>query len=102
MVKLISKLWRIIQNFYDDPGNSLAFVLLVEDAPQVVTPSVVEAPMYALLAGSDNYPNILMGRFSAESVPMLTLKSKSRTDLNSEGVTLFFIVYRATLDCGLT
>jgi len=49
-------------------------VQIVGDAPQV--PSLSSGgggadPMYALLAGSDNYPDIYVGRFSAQTVPEL-------------------------------
>lgn len=57
-----------IQNVYDT--NDLAFVLLVGDAAQVATPSAsggASDPSYSLLAGSDNYPDIIVGRFSAQT-----------------------------------
>lgn len=57
-----------IQNAYDT-GN-LAFVLLVGDSTQVATPSAsggASDPSYSKLAGNDDYPEILVGRFSAES-----------------------------------
>jgi len=59
-----------IQNVYDT--SNLAFVLLVGDSTQVATPKpsgyFAEDPTYALLAGSDSYPEIMVGRFSAETV----------------------------------
>jgi gingipain R len=61
-----------IQTQYNT-GN-IAFVLLVGDAAQVATPSTTYGtetgasdPTYSLLAGSDNYPDIMVGRFSAET-----------------------------------
>jgi hypothetical protein len=57
-----------IQTQYN--AGNLAFVLLVGDASQVATPSAAGGasdPSYALLAGGDNYPEIMVGRFSAES-----------------------------------
>ena len=57
-----------IQNYYN--AHNLAFVLLVGDATQVATPSAAGGaadPSYALLAGADNYPDIMVGRFSAET-----------------------------------
>lgn len=57
-----------IQSVYNQ-GN-LAFVLLVGDAAQVATPTASGGsadPTYSKLAGSDNYPDILVGRFSAET-----------------------------------
>ena len=55
-----------IQNFYNT--NNLAFVLLVGDSAQIPTPSVsgyAADPTYSLLAGSDHYPDCMVGRFSA-------------------------------------
>ncbi len=61
-----------IQSVYD--SSNLAFVLLVGDHTQVATPTVTvdystgaSDPSYSKLAGSDNYPDILVGRFSAET-----------------------------------
>jgi len=57
-----------IQNLYDT--TDLAFVLLVGDAAQVppLTYSGSAAdPLYALVAGTDSYPDILIGRFSAQN-----------------------------------
>ena len=62
-----------IQTQYN--AGNLAFVLLVGDASQVATPSAAGGasdPTYALLAGSDNYPEIMVGRFSAESAADVT------------------------------
>ena len=61
-----------IKNYIQNRFNTsdLAFVLLVGDAAQVATPSAVGGasdPSYALLAGNDNYPDIMVGRFSAEN-----------------------------------
>ncbi len=57
-----------IQNVYN--SSDLAFVLLVGDSSHVATPTASGGssdPSYAKLAGSDDYPDILIGRFSAES-----------------------------------
>jgi len=57
-----------IQSVYDAGG--LAFVLLVGDAEQVVPSSAVGGasdPRYTQLTGDDDYPDILIGRFSAET-----------------------------------
>lgn len=59
-----------IQSYYDT-HPSLAFVLLVGDAAQVATPHAVGGasdPTYSLLSGGDRYPEILVGRFSAETL----------------------------------
>ena len=57
-----------IQDVYD--SSDLAFVLLVGDAAQVATPYAALGaadPFYSLLAGDDTYPEIIVGRFSAET-----------------------------------
>ncbi len=54
-----------IQNYYD--SNGMTFVLLVGDAGQIPLPVGGSDPMYSLLAGSDSYPDIFVGRFSAEN-----------------------------------
>jgi len=59
-----------IQNQYD-LNNGLKYVQIMGDAPQV--PSLSSGgggsdPSYALLAGGDSYPDIYVGRFSAQTV----------------------------------
>jgi hypothetical protein len=57
-----------IQGLYD--SGDLAFVLLVGDGAEVATPYASGGssdPSYSLLAGGDNYPDILVGRFSAQT-----------------------------------
>lgn len=57
-----------IQDYYDT--NSVTFVLLVGDAAQIPTlhsSGGASDPSYSLVAGDDNYPDILIGRFSAEN-----------------------------------
>jgi hypothetical protein len=57
-----------IQNVYDT--SDLAFVLLVGDSAQIPTPTASGGssdPTYSKLAGGDNYPDIIVGRFSAQS-----------------------------------
>ena len=61
-----------IKNYIQDEyaSGDLAFVLLVGDGAQVDTPYASGGssdPSYALLAGSDSYPDIFVGRFSAET-----------------------------------
>jgi hypothetical protein len=59
---------NFIQAFYD--STDLAYVLLVGDAAQVATPYASGGssdPSYAKVAGGDNYPDIFVGRFSAEN-----------------------------------
>ncbi len=63
-----------IQNRYNQ-DNTLTYVQLVGDAPQI--PSLSSGgggsdPTFALVAGSDNYPDIFIGRFSAETTAQVT------------------------------
>lgn len=58
-----------IQNYYDT-HSSLTYVLLVGDNAQIPTPMYMGGgsdPSYSLVAGSDDYPDIFIGRFSAET-----------------------------------
>ena len=58
-----------IQAMYD--STNLAFVLLVGDGPQLTTFTSGGGgadPMYATVAGGDSYPDIFVGRLSAENV----------------------------------
>ncbi len=57
-----------IQTLYNT--SDLAFVLLVGDSVEVVSPSSAGGasdPSYAKVAGGDDYPDIFVGRFSAQS-----------------------------------
>ncbi|HOH47450.1 MAG TPA: C25 family cysteine peptidase, partial [Candidatus Cloacimonadota bacterium] len=59
-----------IQNQYD-LNNGLMFVQLMGDAPQIPTLSSGGGgsdPSFALVAGTDSYPDIYIGRFSAQTV----------------------------------
>ncbi|HQL54224.1 MAG TPA: C25 family cysteine peptidase, partial [Phycisphaerae bacterium] len=61
-----------IKNYIQGVYNSsdLAYVLLVGDAAQIATPYASGGsadPTYSKLAGGDNYPDIIVGRFSAET-----------------------------------
>lgn len=61
-------LMNYIQNLYDTTG--LAFVLLVGDGAQIpylTNAGAAADPMYALTAGSDSYPDLFVGRMSAEN-----------------------------------
>lgn len=63
-----------IQNRYN-ADNSIAYIQLVGDAAQIPTLTVSGGgsdPSFALVAGSDSYPDIFIGRFSAESVTDVT------------------------------
>jgi hypothetical protein len=72
-VSTIGNNYTSIKNYIQteyNKGDGLAFVQLIGDASHV-TPyysgSEAQDPVYSLLAGSDNYPDILIGRFSAQS-----------------------------------
>ena len=57
-----------IQSVYD--SSDLAFVLLVGDSSQVHSAAAAGGssdPSYSLLAGNDTYPDIIVGRFSAQT-----------------------------------
>ena len=58
-----------IEDFFD--STDLAYVLLVGDAAQVATPisyGGAADPTYCKILGSDNYVDLIIGRFSAETV----------------------------------
>ncbi len=66
-----------IQNYYDNNPN-LTFVQLAGDAPQLPALSHVYQyqtggadPILALVNGTDSYPDLFVGRFSAETVDQL-------------------------------
>ncbi len=64
-----------IQNFYN--SHDLAFVLLVGDNAQIPSPSNGGAPadpVYALVAGGDSYPDLFIGRLSAENTDQVNLQ----------------------------
>jgi len=60
-----------IDNYYNDPG--LTFVLLVGDISQIPSLGGYTAsdPSYSFIVGSDHYPDIFVGRFSAQNVGQL-------------------------------
>ena len=63
-------IYSFVKDYYYSNGN-LAYLLLVGDAEQVPTHKYSYGSSdnyYSYLAGNDHYPDILVGRFSAESV----------------------------------
>ena len=60
-----SQIFSYIQNEYQT--TDLAYVLLVGDGQHVPKYGSDSDPAYSLLAGTDSYPEIFVGRFSAES-----------------------------------
>jgi len=60
-----------VENYYTT--NGLTFLLIVADAPQIPTNTTGDLGgpsdnAYGYLAGNDHYPDIFVGRFSAENV----------------------------------
>ncbi len=61
-----------IENYYNNYG--LTFVLLVGDAAQVPTTYIgynASDPSYSYIVGNDHYPDLFVGRFSAQTVDQL-------------------------------
>lgn len=64
-----NKIKQFIKNSYNK-DNQLTFVLLVGDFHQITTFLIGGGgsdPSYSLINGDDNYPDIIVGRFSAEN-----------------------------------
>ncbi|UCF68441.1 MAG: hypothetical protein JSV80_03870 [Acidobacteriota bacterium] len=83
-----SSIKSYIQNAYDT--RDLAFVLLVGDAAQVATPQAhggAADPIYSKLAGNDDYPEILVGRFSAQTVEQLQTQVDRTIDYEDSQAT---------------
>ena len=61
-----------IANYYNNPANNLAYVLFVGDQPQIPLHPATDAQHsdveYGKITGGDHYLEILLGRFSAETV----------------------------------
>ncbi len=74
-----------ILDAYENDGT--AFVLLVGDGDQMPTyldGSKAADPMYSLLAGADNYPDILIGRFSAETAEQVLTQVTRSVEYESQ------------------
>ena len=80
-----------IQSIYDNGG--LAYVLLVGDVSQVATIMTTgwsggaSDPSYSKLAGDDDYPDILIGRFSAESAADVDTQVARTIDYEANSAT---------------
>ena len=86
-----------ILDAYENEG--IAFVLLVGDGDQMPTyldGSNAADPMYALLAGSDNYPDILIGRFSAETTDQVLTQVTRSVEYESQPQSGAAWYHRAT------
>jgi hypothetical protein len=76
-----------IDQYFTNPSNDLSFVLLVGDYLQCPTPTVGSAasdPEYSLITGSDTYPEIFIGRFSAENTIHLDTQVERTIEYESE------------------
>ena len=87
-----------IQNQYNQ-NDGLMFVQIMGDAPQV--PSLTHLyggsdPSYALLAGSDNYPDIYVSRFSAENVAQMQTQVRKAVEYERDRDTTDTWITQAT------
>lgn len=89
-----AQLQTYIQNRYN-ADNTIAFVQLVGDAPQI--PSLSSGgggsdPSFSLVAGSDMYPDIFIGRFSGTTAAEITAQVNKaivyERDLNTSATWL--------------
>ena len=80
-----------IQGVYD--STELSFVLLVGDIAQIASPNVYAGedgasdPSYSKLAGGDDYPDILVGRFSANSAAEVDTQVQRTIEYETTGAT---------------
>lgn len=93
-----AQLQTYIQNRYT-ADNTIAYVQLVGDAAQIPTLSHTYSgstggsdPTFSLVAGADNYPDIFVGRFSAETTADLSAQINKtiayERDLNTSATWL--------------
>ncbi|MHC1722160.1 MAG: C25 family cysteine peptidase [Aminipila sp.] len=78
---------RYIKNYYNQ-HPSLAYVLLVGDYQYISSPKYttgVSDPEYTKVAGNDNYPDIFVGRFSAESIADVQTQVQRTIDFEKNG-----------------
>jgi hypothetical protein len=79
-----------IQNYY--ATRNLAFVLLVGDSAQVATPLLngydAADPTYAKIAGADDYPDVFVGRISAQTVAQVDTQIARTIDYESSPRTV--------------
>ncbi|QUI22010.1 hypothetical protein HZI73_06705 [Vallitalea pronyensis] len=76
-----------IKNYYNQ-NNDLVYVLLVGDYAHISSPSYgygVSDPEYTKIVGNDNYPDIFVGRFSAESVADVETQVERTLDFEKNG-----------------
>ncbi|HNX44281.1 MAG TPA: C25 family cysteine peptidase [Bacteroidales bacterium] len=68
--KTPEELRDFVRDYYYAAGN-LAYLLLVGDAEQIppyIKDDIISDNYYGYLAGDDHYPEVLVGRFSAENI----------------------------------
>jgi rubrerythrin len=73
-----------LEDIYTNMG--LDFVLLVGDATQVATPTAsggASDPSYSKLSGSDDLPDVIVGRFSAETAEQVDTQVRRTIDYES-------------------
>ncbi len=74
---------QYIADYYNNPDHNLGFCLLVGDAPQVPSLSAGGGGSdnkYSYIVGNDHYPDIFMGRFSAETVAQVETQVQRTID----------------------
>jgi hypothetical protein len=77
-----------VANYYNT--NGLTYLLLVGDAAQVPASSTSAGPSdnnYGYIVGSDHYPDIFVGRFSAENTAHVQTQVQRSLDYEKEPVT---------------
>lgn len=82
-----SQIKSYIQNYYNQ-NPSLTYVLLVGDYAQISSPTYstgVSDPEYTKVAGSDNYPDIYVGRFSAETLADVETQVRRTLEFEQNG-----------------
>ncbi|RPH96415.1 hypothetical protein EHM69_01290 [candidate division KSB1 bacterium] len=88
-----------IQNFYTSTSGNLAYALLVGDAAQVATIMSSDSacdPKYAKVAGADNYPDIFIGRFSAQLIAHVNTQVERSIEYERDATTGASWCQRAT------
>ncbi|MDD4687832.1 MAG: C25 family cysteine peptidase [Candidatus Cloacimonetes bacterium] len=93
-----SQLQNYIQTRYNQ-DNSLTYVQIVGDAPQIPTISYQGGgsdPTFSLVAGSDFYPDIFIGRFSAENTSQLSIQLNRSITYERDAATTDTWLTRAT------
>jgi len=93
-----AQLQTYIQNRYN-ADNSITYIQLVGDAPQIPTLTSGGGgsdPSFALVAGSDYYPDIFIGRFSAETTAQVSTQVNKSISYERDRTTADTWLSRAT------